>query len=199
MTMPWVVAFVALWLVVMLLGLLVLGTLRRLGPVVERSEELLSSAARTLTIGGLPPGATVTPFEAERGDGTAFTSDELLESATAVLFLEPDCSACEDLVNEVDRAHDFPLDVRVVIVSSDRGEAQRLAVQTDATVLVDDDHSIARIFQSVVSPQAFVLDEYGTVKASGTPNQWDELRRLVTTALKGGECAAEVAAANTTP
>lgn len=194
MTTPWIVAFVALWALVVLLGLLVLGALRRLVPLIERSEELVSSAARSLTIGGLAPGGSVPSFTAEDIHGATFADTDFEEAPTIILFLEPACKACELLVRDLQEGQVPDLGARLVVVSSDRAEAERLARSSEVMVIVDGDRSVARAFQSAVSPQTFVVDEHRMVLASGTPNEWDELRRLVM-AAKGGDRESDVPAA----
>ena len=194
MTTPWIVAFVALSGLVVLLGLLVLGTLRQLTPLIERSQEIITSAARSMAIGGLAPGSSAPSFIAEEINGATFTEVDLLREPTIVVFLESGCEACEHLVEDLQHGRVPDLGVRLVVVSSDLAEARRLARSTEVTVLFDHERSVARAFQSAVSPQAFVVDEHGMVLASGTSNEWDELRRLVTIA-KGGDRESDVAAA----
>ena len=195
MTTPWIVAFVALSGLVVLVGLLVLGTLRQLTPLIERSQEIISSAARSMAIGGLAPGAAVPSFTAEEINGATFTEVDLLGEPTIVVFLESGCEACEHLVGDLQHGRVPDLGLRLVVVSSDLDEARRLARSTEVTALVDHERSVARAFQSAVSPQAFVVDEQAMVLASGTSNEWDELRRLVTTARGGDRKTGATAAA----
>jgi peroxiredoxin len=194
MTGPWVAAFVALWVLVIALGLLVLGTLRRLLPLIERSEEVISSAAKRLAIGGLPRGTTTPTFMAEQVNGATFTELDLRGSSSVVLFLGSGCKACAQLVDDLEKDRAPDLGVRLVVVSGDRTEAQMLASSEEATVLVDEQQVLARIFQSAVAPHAFMIDEHGVVLASGVPSDWEDLRHLRST-TEGGDRRSDIAAA----
>lgn len=199
MTTPWIVAFIALAALVLLLGLVVLGLLRRITPILEESQELLSASSRRLTIGGLPPGATVPHFEAVEIGGGVFT-DEDVRQQSVVLFLDDRCTACERLVADLEAGVIPDLRAHLVVVSSAREAANRLVRSDRVTVIVDDERSVARAFESAVSPQAFVVDEHGMALASGTPNTWDEMRQLVDEGRGGGRgssvAAASVASSN---
>lgn len=186
MTTPWIAAFVGLSVVVVMLGLLVLGMLRRLAPLIERSEQVLSTAERRVAVGGLPPGTAVPAFVAEQVEGAAFSASDLRGTTTIVLFLDSDCKACEELV--ADLVHDRVPDIGapLVVVSDERAEARTLARSTDVVVLVDEDRSLATAFETRVTPQAFVLSD-GRVRASGTPNNWESMSNLLASTTKGGD------------
>jgi len=193
-TTPWIAAFLGLSATVVILGLLVLGMLRRLAPLLERTEQVLSGAERRMALGGLPPGATVPEFVAERSDGGAFTARELSESTTILLFVDSDCKACEQLVADLMHGRVPDLGVPLVVVSDDRAEAQTLARSTDVTVLIDQDRSLAASFDTRATPQAFVLS-YGTVRSSATPNTWESMSSLLASTTRGGDRETDTAAA----
>lgn len=195
MTTPWILAFVALAAFVALVGMLVLGLVRRITPLLEESQELIASASRRLTIGGLPPGSTVPWFTTEEVGGGALTREELRGDSSVVLFLDEGCKPCELLVADLQSGNAPDIDARLVVVSSAREAAERLARSNDVIVVADDERSVARAFENVVSPQAFVVDEHVMVLKSATPNTWDELRQLVAS-TKGGGRRSNVTAAS---
>lgn len=195
MTTPWIIAFVALWALVMVLGVLVLGTLRRLAPVLERADLSRSDAAELVSPGGLPIGATVPEFSVFRADRAPFTEKSLEGSKTIVLFLSSSCQPCERLVADL-RDGDVPdLGVALVVVTDDPDHADALDRAADVTVLAQDDRSLAHVFESKATPHAFVVDEARRVVATGTPNDWGGLRQLLARAERGGDRDPNVAAA----
>lgn len=196
MTNAWITAFIALAVVVVLLGVVVLGLLRQLAPLIEQSQELLSTSARRLTIGGLPPGSTLPAFSADDVRGARITEEDLHAGTTVVLFLQDGCAACADLVDRLETGDVPDVGARLVVVSSSVEAGQRLAHSDEVTVVVDTERSAARAFESVVSPQAFVLDKDGRVLASATPNDWDGLSSVVN-AAKGGDRKIDIPAAST--
>ena len=112
-----------------------------------------------------------------------------------MLFVDQGCAACDALVEDL-RHGDVPADLgaRLVVVSGDREQAESFEL-AGVRVIVDDDRVIARAFQSVVSPQAFVVNGYGMAVTSGTPNTWREVDELIAAARGGGRMA-EIAAAS---
>jgi peroxiredoxin len=194
MTTAWIAAFIALWAFVVVLALLVLGTLRRIVPVIERSEEVIASAAKRLAIGGLPPGTTVPPFTGDEIGGAKFTELDLRGSTTIVLFLGSGCRACEHLVRDLELKQAPEVGARLVVVSGSPAEARLLASSADVTVLVDEERELARAFESAVAPHAFVIDEYGVVVSSGVPSDWNDVQHLGST-TGGGDRRPNIAAA----
>ncbi|HXG77237.1 MAG TPA: redoxin domain-containing protein [Gaiellaceae bacterium] len=196
MSGPWIAAFAALWGLVIVIGLVVLGTLRRLTGLLERAEESLRAAA-TISLGGLWPGTTVPPFASETVEGDSFGASDLDGDQWIVLFLSSACQACEPLVEDLKSAAVPDLGSRLVVVAEDAGWARELARARSVSVLVDEDGAIARMFDIRVVPQAFVIDEARTVLAAGRPNSWDGLRDLQTSALNGGGRLSEISATTT--
>jgi peroxiredoxin len=195
MTTPWIVAFAAQWVFVLLVGLIVLGTFRRVTPLLERSEGVIASAARQIAIGGLAPGSAVPDFAVESVGGARFSRDDLLgRETTVVLFLGSGCRACERLVDDLEHDRVPDIGAQVVIVSGAPTEAHRLAIARNVEVLVDDHHELSHAFESAVTPHAFVVNGHGVVAGSGTPNEWEELRSLLD-AAEGGDRHPDFAAA----
>lgn len=194
MTGLWIAAFVALWALVVVLGLLVLGTLRRLAPLIERVDVSLHAAA-TDSIRGLQPGATPSPFMAESIDGLVFTEVDLRGSTTVVLFLGSTCGACERLAEDLESGSVPGLGARLLVVADRLDWAHALAGSAQVTVLVDEHRSLARAFETRVVPQAFVVDEHGTVLAGGRTSDWDGIRDLLASVAKGGGRESDVTAA----
>lgn len=195
MTSPWVAAFLALTTLVLTLSLIVLGTLRRLVPLLESSQDVLSQTARRMTIGGLVPGSAVPPFLAVQADGAAFTERDLGGRTTALLFLDTGCEACHELVFDLANGQAPDIGVPLVVVSNDREQALALTHSTEVLVLIDEDRSFAAAFDTRVTPQAFVLRD-ARVHATGTPNSWDGLRELLNASgARGGGSQSEPAAA----
>jgi hypothetical protein len=190
----WIAAFVALWLVVILLGLVQLGTLRRVAPLLDRAEATLREAARA-TLRGLRPGESVPAFAADVFDGGTFTESDLRGSTTIVLFLNTGCRSCELLAADIEAGRIPDLGAPLVVVADESGEAARFAAGGQAHVLLQKNGSLARVFESDRTPHAFVIDETGRVVVSGSPNNWEVMALLLEDVGRGGDREADVAAA----
>ncbi len=189
----WIGAFVALWAFVLLLGLVVLGLLRRIAPVLERAVEVLQEAS-VASLGGLPVGSRVPAFSVRSSTGASFTDADLRDRTSIVLFLDATCQACENLVKDLRLGRSPRLEARLVVVPDSPDLASELAVAPGgAIVLMDDERALARTFDMRVVPQAFVIDDEGVVFAAGRPNDWLDLERLL--AERGGGHDSDISAA----
>jgi AhpC/TSA family len=187
----WVAAFVALWILVVLIGLVVLGMVRRVTSLLEAAEVSLEAAARA-SLGGLPVGAMVPTFAAETADGRAATEMDLERRLTAVLFLSRSCDACQTMVDDLSRGQvPSDLGLRLIVVSDDSETAIELSSPGQVTVLVDKHGDVADAFDARVVPRAFIVGEQRLVLASGRPNDWDSLRDLIAT-TGGGDHRADL-------
>lgn len=187
----WIGSFAALWVVVVVVGFLVLGMLRRIAPLLERAEETFQATLST-SFGGLAVGAKVPSFEARTVSGESFTDADLLGGRSVVLFLGSSCRACESFVEDLGTGHIPRLGARLVVVAEDRDSASELARATDVTVLIDHDRVLAETFDTRLVPRAFVVDGRGSVLAEGRPNEWNQLERLI---AEGGGLDSETTAA----
>jgi AhpC/TSA family len=191
-TGPWIAAFVALSALVFVLTLLVLGTFRRITPLLERTEARLAAAPARQS--GLPQGTAVPPFVAADSTGQTFTDADLRGSRTLVLFLGSGCQACDRFVGDLRAGLAPDIGARLIVIAEDPAEACDLAA-SGVPVLVQEEHSLSRVFESDRIPHAFVLDEEATVIASSWPNDWEGLRNLLSETTKGGGRDQDVAAA----
>jgi hypothetical protein len=193
-TTPWIIAFSVLSTVVVLLGFLVLGTLRRVLPMLADAEAAISIASRNARLGGLPEGVVVPPFVETTLDGGTFTDSDLRGSLSAVLFVGAGCTACASLVADIE-SNSVPdhLGARLVVVS-DEDEAHRF---TDAqvTAVVQHKRSLARTFESDRTPHVFVVGPDGRIVGRGWPNDWSGIAELVAHGRKEDGSRDEVGAA----
>lgn len=194
----WIVAYSVLAVTVLGVGVLALGMLRRLIPVVERSQEVLAAVARTMTVGGLPIGTAIPSFKVRDVRGNWITTNDLRGSPAVILFIDSSCDACDTLLAELRQGGDQIEDSHLMIVVSDRRDAAGLSNTAGVTVVVDEERSLAGAFRSVVIPHAFSIDEHGIVLASGTPNDSEDLRRLVSARDEGGDRDTDLVAASAT-
>jgi hypothetical protein len=190
----WLAAFVALWVLVTFIGLVVLGTLRRVTPLIEAAEAAATSAT-TASLGGLLVGSRVPAFTAETVDRQVFTEMRLETGRSGVLFLSRSCDACERLADDLARGEVPPdLGVPLIVVSDEATSASEFSRSVDVTVLVDERRVVADAFDVRIVPRAFVVGERRLVLAAGRPNDWDGLRSLISTA-EGGDRLADLTTA----
>jgi hypothetical protein len=183
MSAAWMSAFVALWVLALILAVAFMGTLRRIGAVLEAAEQALQAPG--VSKHGLPVGARVPWFEGVCPDGTIISTANFGESPATLLFLSGVCLPCHQLASELatlerEKARDLGLWV-VVREQKDLDELALAAVN----VILQPDGSIQQAFQTTATPHAFAIKN-GLVAASGHPNTAEALLELAYEGQKGG-------------
>lgn len=177
-------ALVALWSVVVVMALILVGLLRRMTNVLEQAEARLAQAATGF--GGAPPGTAIPPFEVKDEQGSVLRFAQLVGSPAIYLFMSSTCEPCKRLAAElsgIDQALDrTPL----FLIMEDSPEAREVPFPPGVTVLYQAEQAASRAFQNVAAPQAFAVDSGGTVLDLLIPNSLGDLRQLVRR-IEGGE------------
>jgi hypothetical protein len=173
MSVPWITAFAILWLLVMLLGFSVVGVMRRAIAVLERAER-----QPTLDLGGVKPLTRLPRFQLLNDAGETVMSDQLLQETTLLVFMEAGCKPCRALARSLDGADREVAGMPLVIVLDDRGEVEEFALPADVPVFRQRSGAVSRLFESTVSPHAFVIDEAGVVLDRLVPGSMADLELL---------------------
>jgi len=99
----WLVSYLALWVLVIILTIIVLGLTRQLGLIYLRlgpEQNLLSTKE------GLELGTAVPAFEAEDViHNHKVTQEDWKGVATVLLFVSPTCSPCHELMPHLKEFH----------------------------------------------------------------------------------------------
>jgi AhpC/TSA family len=169
----WIAVIAALWLLVILVTLAVVGTIRRTAGVLEAAEEQLRHG---LSFGGgLPAGSRVPAFEGRLADGSRFEADDL-DGSTVLLFLSGGCAPCLQLAAELSEVVGT-FDHELLVVLRDESDAEQLGLDSKLPLLFQPDGSVAQAFQTSATPHAFLLQD-GLIRAVGHPNTLEALNGL---------------------
>jgi cytochrome c biogenesis protein CcmG, thiol:disulfide interchange protein DsbE len=177
MSVPWQVAFLALWAVVLLQTGLVLILYRQVGLVY-----LGQRSARSRD--GLPIGASAPPWEAPDQTGRAVRSDAYLGRPLVLAFADPGCGPCQKLFPEL-RA--FYLNHRtevgvVCIASSSEFENRKMAKDNELEFPVLTQHAttIGDTYAVVATPFLYVIDHEGVIREKGIVNFRTQIEEKLT-------------------
>jgi methylamine dehydrogenase accessory protein MauD len=184
-----VVAIVALWGVVLLLGFLLLGALRALGLLNWRLEQLEATTPHHIGRRGLKRGTRAPDFTLMSTAGKEMSLHEFAGRQVLLVFVQTGCDSCQGIATELNRLQRQG-DLQVVVVNNGELEdARRWADEVGASfpVLVQNDWGLGRRYEIFSAPFAFLIDAQGNVASKGIINQ----RRHVGFVLSGaGERAA---------
>jgi methylamine dehydrogenase accessory protein MauD len=179
MTGWWTASYIALWLLVIVLCLLLLSLARQVGTLHLR---LGPRGALELDEEGPPLGEAVPPAETSDRDGHPVTiggpgAPQLL------LFVSPECPICREV------APSLPVVARVgaltpyLISDSEEPTAAHEYASLGRGSPVIPGPDIARTYRVPGTPYALILDRLGVVRAKGTVNNLEQMEGLVDTAL----------------
>jgi peroxiredoxin len=159
MSGPWLLSYVALWLLVLLLVIGTIGVLRQIGLLYEHASQ--PDRPRTK----LRSGERVPEIRLEMPTGQRVRLAELIESPTPVLIVSPTCGGCSSLLGQIARGERGSEVARRVIVVSMSGarEAGELATKAglspETTVLIDTGGEIRRVWGVHATPTVVLIDE----------------------------------------
>jgi peroxiredoxin len=168
---------ILLWATVLLLGFLLLGTLRSLALLRWRLEQLEATTPRKLGRSGLKPGKKAPDFSLPSVAGPEVSLHDFTGRKVLLVFTQAGCRPCQTILAELNRLVGrigYPSgvngDLQVVVVNKgDRESARHLAAETAARfpVLVQDGLDLSRWYEAFATPFAFVIDEKGIVLSRG--------------------------------
>ncbi len=186
MTWPWIVAVVTLWLFALTLAVLVLGLLRRMSEFLETAQSRLTESDVPPDFGGLLPGSPVPAFEARTEAGGRVRAAELLETPTLLLFADPGCEPCEDLLRSMEGTHGHIDGVPYLIVAEGTLDVSDFPVPADAEVVYQSGGDVSISFMNIATPQAFAIRK-GRIVGKSVPQSLQDLERLATLIKEGGD------------
>jgi hypothetical protein len=166
-------AYIALWAFVLFQGILILGLLIKL----ENLRQLIERGGTSLPIGSRAP-----EFLGVDQAGEPVGLEDV--AGGIVLFLSPDCSACNALVDSIASASgNLP---RTVVVC--RGEEEACAglsvrLRQSVQVIVDRSGQITSAYGTSSFPRAVVVDSKKTIRRYGHPRTSDDLKEALEESL----------------
>jgi hypothetical protein len=179
MTGPWIAAFLVLWAAVLVLAVLVLGLLRRIGPVLERAERAIRMSDALAHVDGLPPGAAVPEFDVVDPTGRRLPFADAGSGDRVVLFVDADCPACSGLADAL-AAEPGIAQLPIVVVTGRATSVSHYArlVAAGLPVFGQPDGAASAAFQQHASPYAVAVSANHTVVASLIPGDPADLMKL---------------------
>jgi methylamine dehydrogenase accessory protein MauD len=163
------VAIAALLAAVLLLAFFVLGTLRAVGLLTWRLDQM--EAMRPSRIGreGLKVGRKAPDFTLPDAAGGERSLSEFAGGKLLLVLTQSGCGPCMEIVPELNRLHDLGKYQVLVVNSGDREATRAWASETQARfpVLAQEKFSLSKRYEVFVTPFAFLIDEHGVITSKG--------------------------------
>jgi methylamine dehydrogenase accessory protein MauD len=180
MNIFFLVSILILWLAVGFLGFLLLGTLRSLGLLSWRLEQLEGTTPKRLGRDGLKPGKKAPNFTLPSTEGNEVSLHDFAGRRVLLVFTQSGCSPCKTVMPELNRLKRD--DSQVLVVNNGDPEGTRKwAIEVGARfpVLAQDKFSISKKYEVFATPFAFLIDERGIIASKGIINNWQHIRYVL--------------------
>lgn len=167
MSIPFYVSYAALWMVVVVLSLVVLGLVR----LVSQLQQ--SGAGATADEVGLKSGQIAPAFQAKDLSGASVGSEDFVGRLHALLFVSPNCPSCSASLYEMDALSHKARGNMIVVCRAGRDDCIQLAqaYTLDVRMVTDEDDAISRLFGISTFPTAVIIDERGRIQSYGQPKR----------------------------
>jgi methylamine dehydrogenase accessory protein MauD len=166
----WISCYVILWAVVLFLGFLHLGTLRSLGLLSWRLEQLEATTPKRLGRDGLKPGKKAPDFTLPSANGNEVSLHDFAGRKVLLVFTQSGCSPCKAIIPELNRLG--PVEQVLVINNGDPDATRKWNTEVGARfpVLGQEKFSVSKKYEVYATPFAFLIDERGLIASKGIIN-----------------------------
>jgi peroxiredoxin len=115
---------------------------------------------------GLTPGTHAPDFRLPCVDGQEIALEELIGKSVLLIFSDPTCSPCSELMPHLERIHQERPDIQVLMIS--RGTADENALKISEhnlsfPVLLQRKWEISRLYAFFGAPAGYLIDENGII------------------------------------
>jgi methylamine dehydrogenase accessory protein MauD len=200
MTPLWLISYVALWLMVLLLGFLLLGVLRALAQLRWRLEQVQATTPSRIGRGGLKPGQRAPDFTLPSAAGDDVSLHDFAGRRVFLVFTQSGCKPCHRIIPELNKLQRTE-QLQVLVVNNGELEATRQwagEARAGFPVLAQQQFSVSRRYEMYATPFAFLIDEKGIIASRGIINNGQHIGFVLSgagDAAKDGHAEAEPATA----
>jgi methylamine dehydrogenase accessory protein MauD len=176
------VSIIVLWSMVLVGGFLLLGTLRTMGLLSWRLEQLEATTPSRIGRGGLKVGKKAPDFTLPRADSGELSLHDFAGQKVLLVFTQSGCGPCKTIIPDLNRVHDQGEHQVLVINNSDPQTTRKWAVEAGARVpvLVQERFSQSKRYEVFATPFAFLIDEQGNIASKGIVGTGQHLGYVLT-------------------
>jgi methylamine dehydrogenase accessory protein MauD len=167
------IAYLALWIVVLFFGFLLLGALRAVALLRWQVAQLEATMPNRVGRSGLRPGKRAPKFTLPSIAGDTAGGEVGLEHYAGrkllLVFMQPGCGPCLGITPELNRLHDAG-EVRVLAIYNGDTEAVRGWVKGNRphfSAAVQEHFNVSKRYEVFATPFAFLIDERGVISSRG--------------------------------
>lgn len=169
MTTALLLSNLILFIAVLGLAFLVLGSLRALGLVNWRLDQLEMTRPSRIGRDGVKPGKKAPDFTLPSVAHGDVALHDFAGRTVLLVFTQSGCGPCHGIAPELNRLHDKGEHQILVVNNGDPQSTREWATETKARfpVLAQEKFDVAKRYETFATPFAFLIDEQGVVRSKG--------------------------------
>ena len=163
------VSYAILWLLLLGMGFLLVGTLRSLGVLNWKFEELQATRPAKAHREGLKVGVAAPAFSLPDLVGVHRSLESWAGRRRLLVFVQPGCSPCHKIVPDLNKIQQAG-DVQVIgIINGSADDAQKWVSESHAEfpMLRQDKWDVSKAYKMFATPFGYLIDERGKVASRG--------------------------------
>jgi methylamine dehydrogenase accessory protein MauD len=176
------VSTITLWLAVLFFAFLLLGTLRALGLLSWRLEQLQATTPSRLGRDGLKIGKKAPDFTLPSVTNGELSLHDFAGRRVVLVFTQSACAPCHAISPELNCLHDKGEHKVIVVNNGGPEELRKWAAETGARypVLAQEKFSLSKRYQVFATPFAFFINEQGIITSKGIVGTRQHLNYVLT-------------------
>jgi methylamine dehydrogenase accessory protein MauD len=165
----WIAANLLVWLALIFVALLALGTLRALERLRWRLEQLEATTPSRLGRRGLRRGTRAPDFTLSSIDGGELTLSQFAGRKVLLVFTQSKCAPCRSIVPELNSLHQEGDVVVLAVNNGDLDTTEKWARAAGACfpVVVQESLKLSRRYEVFATPFAFLVNAEGIISSKG--------------------------------
>jgi methylamine dehydrogenase accessory protein MauD len=169
MTTILVISSILLWLALLLVAFLTLGTLKALTFLRWQLEQLQATNPTRKGRSGLKVGKKAPPFTLPRAGGADVSLADYAGRQVFLVFVQTGCGPCHAVVPDLNRLQAIGKQDVLVICNGEPAAVEKWVKEVHAgfPVLIQDKWSVSKRYEVLATPFAFLIDEQGTIASKG--------------------------------
>src|SRR5215471_631537 len=177
MTIALIVSSVLIWLLVLFIAFVLLGSLRAMALLRWRLEQLEATTPSRLGRNGLRPGKKAPSFRLPSVVGAEAALADHAGRRVFLVFVQTGCGPCSAVVPDLNRLHREGKYQLLVVNNADRDKAREWVNEHNAEfpVLIQEKWVVSKRYEVIATPFAFLIDEKGIVKSEGIVNSKEQI------------------------
>jgi methylamine dehydrogenase accessory protein MauD len=169
-----VISMVLIWVAVLFLAFLLLGTLRAVGVLSWKLEQMQAITPKRIGREGLALGSKAPDFTLPGGSEEVSLHD-FAGRKVLLVFTQNGCGPCNGILPDLKRAHEKGEAHVLVVNEGDPGEKAAAGFP----VLKQEDWTVSKRYSVLATPFAFYIDELGVIRGKGVINSGQHIRYVL--------------------